>query len=110
MSKLFTSESVSAGHPDKMADLISDSILDEILAQDPHGRVAVETLLSSSGIPLAGEVTTKARIDFDSTAREEIKAIDPPDETHASFANHNVEQSLDIAEGIADGGPGDQGL
>ena len=108
--KLFTSESVSAGHPDKMADLISDSILDEILAQDPSGRVAVETLLSSSGITLAGEVTTKARINFENTARQAIKAIDPEYEARASFANHIVEQSPDIAEGIADGGAGDQGL
>jgi len=108
--KLFTSESVSAGHPDKMADLISDRILDEILAQDPNGRVAVETLLSSSGITLAGEVTTKAHIDFENTARQAIKAIDPEYEAEASFANHIVEQSPDIAEGIADGGAGDQGL
>src|SRR5690625_2135143 len=107
---LFTSESVSAGHPDKMADLISDSILDEILTQDPFGRVAVETLLSSSGITLAGEITSKARINFENMARQAIKAIDPEYEAQASFANHIVEQSPDIAEGIADGGAGDQGM
>src|SRR5690625_3374453 len=107
---LFTSESVSAGHPDKLADLISDSILDAVLAQDPNARVACETLLSAEGITLAGEITTSACINYEETARQAIKAIDPEYEAQATFANHIVEQSPDIASGIADGGAGDQGL
>lgn len=107
---LFTSESVSAGHPDKMADLVSDSILDAVLSQDPNARVACETLLSAKGIILAGEITTSADIDYEAVARRVISELDPEYEAQASFTNHIVSQSPDIAEGIADGGAGDQGL
>ncbi len=72
---LFTSESVSEGHPDKVADQISDSILDAILAQDPHARVACETLVTTGMAMLAGEITTSARVDYPDVVRETIKEI-----------------------------------
>ena len=108
--KLFTSESVSAGHPDKMADLISDSILDEYLAQDPNARVACETLLSAMGITLAGEITSTATVNHEVVARKVIRNIDPEYEAQALFTDHVVEQSPDIAAGVDTGGAGDQGL
>src|SRR5690625_1362441 len=107
---LFTSESVSAGHPDKMADLVSDSILDAVLAQDRNARVVSETLLSAKGITLAGEITADVNIDYEAVARRVISEIDPEYEAQASFTNHIVSQSPDIAAGIADGGAGDQGM
>lgn len=107
---VFTSESVSVGHPDKMADLISDSILDAVLLQDPNARVACETLLSAKGITLAGEVTSTATVNHEEVARKVIRNIDPEYEAQASFASHTVEQSPDIATGVADGGAGDQGM
>lgn len=107
---LFTSESVSSGHPDKMADLVSDSILDAILSQDPNARVACETLLSAKGITLAGEITSDAIVDYEAVARRAIREIDPEYDSQATFESQIVEQSPDIAEGIADGGAGDQGL
>src|SRR5690625_4492802 len=106
----FTSESVSSGHPDKMADLVSDSILDAILSQDPNARVACETVLSAKGITLAGEITSDAIVDYEAVARRVIREIDPEYESQATFESQIVEQSPDIAEGIADGGAGDQGL
>ncbi len=72
-SFLFTSESVSEGHPDKVCDQISDAVLDAILAQDSRGRVACETLVKNNLIVLAGEITTKANIDFDKVAREVVR-------------------------------------
>ncbi len=72
---LFTSESVSEGHPDKVADQISDSVLDAILAQDPKGRVAAETLCSTGLVVLAGEITTKADVNYGQVARDTIKRI-----------------------------------
>src|SRR6195256_3433154 len=72
---LFTSESVSEGHPDKVADQISDAVLDAILAQDPRSRVAAETLVKDNLVVLAGEVTTSARVDYDAVARATIKRI-----------------------------------
>ena len=72
---LFTSESVSEGHPDKVADQISDAVLDAILEQDPTARVAAETLVSTGLVVLAGEITTKAIVDFGSVARETIRHI-----------------------------------
>lgn len=110
LTKLFTSESVSVGHPDKMADLISDSILDEYLAQDPNARVACETLLSAKGITLAGEITSSAIVNHEDVARKVIRNIDPEYEAKASFTDHIVGQSPDIAAGIDAGGAGDQGL
>lgn len=110
MKKLFTSESVSAGHPDKMADLISDSILDEYLAQDPNARVACETLLSAKGITLAGEITSSAIVNHEDVARKVIRNIDPEYEAKALFTDHIVGQSPEIAAGVDTGGAGDQGL
>src|SRR5437870_9832099 len=73
---LFTSESVSEGHPDKVADQISDAVLDAILAQDKHARVAAETLVATGLVVMAGEITTTARdIDYQTVARETIKRI-----------------------------------
>ena len=71
---LFTSESVSEGHPDKVADQISDAVLDAILEQDPTGRVAAETLVSTGLVVMAGEITTKANVDYARVARETIRA------------------------------------
>src|SRR5699024_8486809 len=110
MTKLFTSESVSAGHPDKMADLVSDSVLDAVLTQDPYGRVACETLLTAKGIVLAGEVSTSASIDYEDVARTAIRRIDPEYEAQATLTNHIVTQSAEIANGVDIGGAGDQGL
>ncbi|HNH17996.1 S-adenosylmethionine synthetase N-terminal domain-containing protein, partial [Zoogloea sp.] len=72
---LFTSESVSEGHPDKVADQISDAVLDAILAQDPRGRVACETLVSTGLVVISGEITTRADINYMDIARETIKRI-----------------------------------
>ena len=72
---LFTSESVSMGHPDKMADQISDGILDAILAQDPYARVACESLLTTGLVCLAGEVTTTAMVDYPSVVRQVVREI-----------------------------------
>jgi S-adenosylmethionine synthetase len=120
---LFTSESVSEGHPDKVADQISDAVLDAILAQDPRSRVAAETLVKDNLVVLAGEVTTNARVDFQHIARNTIKRIgytDPAIGFDASTCTVVVaygEQSRDIAQGVDEGkgldldqGAGDQGL
>jgi len=118
---LFTSESVSEGHPDKMADQISDAVLDAILAQDPHGRVACETLLTTGLICVAGEISTKAKINIPDIAREAVKKIgyDSSDKGF-DFSTCGVivavgQQSPDIAMGVketgsAEQGAGDQGL
>src|ERR1700684_2044715 len=74
-SHLFTSESVTMGHPDKVADQISDAVLDALLTQDPRSRVAVETLVTTGQVVLAGEVTTKAYVDAAQIARDTIKEI-----------------------------------
>ncbi len=72
---LFTSESVSEGHPDKVADQISDSVLDAILAEDPKGRVACETLVSTGLVVISGEITTKAHINYREIAQEAVRRI-----------------------------------
>ncbi|HEU0186862.1 MAG TPA: S-adenosylmethionine synthetase N-terminal domain-containing protein, partial [Gallionellaceae bacterium] len=72
---LFTSESVSEGHPDKVADQISDAIVDAILTQDPHARIAAETLVNTGLVVLAGEITTSANVDYIHVARDTIKRI-----------------------------------
>ena len=106
----FTSESVSEGHPDKMADLISDSILDAVLVQDADGRVACETLLTSKGVILAGEIATKADVNYAEIAFDVLNHIDPDYANQSIIINHITQQSPDIAAGIANGGAGDQGL
>ena len=113
---LFTSESVTEGHPDKVADQVSDAILDAILTDDPKGRVACETLVTTGLCLVAGEVTTRAYVDIPSIARrtiQEIGYIDPrfgfDYETCAVLVSID-EQSPDIAMGVDTGGAGDQGL
>ncbi|MCE3009855.1 MAG: methionine adenosyltransferase [Proteobacteria bacterium] len=112
---LFTSESVSEGHPDKMADQISDAVLDAILAQDPRGRVACETLLTTGLIVVAGEVTTSANIDMSEIARETVKKIGyDASEKGFDYKSCGVmvavgKQSPDIAMGVKETGSDDQG-
>src|ERR1700758_1805413 len=72
---LFTSESVTEGHPDKIADQISDAVLDEVMRQDPKGRVACETLVTTGLVVVSGEITTSAHVDYDEIARETIKGV-----------------------------------
>jgi S-adenosylmethionine synthetase len=122
-SYLFTSESVSEGHPDKVADQISDAVLDAILAQDKTSRVAAETLVKDNMVVLAGEITTGARINFSEVVRKTVKRIGYNDPT-IGFDTHTCtvivaygEQSKDIAQGVDEGkgldldqGAGDQGL
>ncbi len=113
---LFTSESVTEGHPDKVADQISDAVLDEALRQDPTSRVACETLVTTGMVLLAGEITTRAYVDFAAVARRVVKEIGY---TQASFGFDSQTcavlsaidpQSPDIAQGVDTGGAGDQGL
>ena len=116
--RLFTSECVTCGHPDKVADCISDAILDACLAQDPNSRVACETTVTTNFCLICGEITTKANVDYEAVAREVIRSIgytNPED----GFAADTVEilckihtQSADIALGTNDevGGAGDQGM
>jgi S-adenosylmethionine synthetase len=118
---LFTSESVSEGHPDKMADQISDAILDAILAKDPRGRVACESLLTTGLVVIAGEITTSAQVDFRTITREVIRDIgyrssDMGFDADTCGVIVSVgQQSPDIAQGVNEGegheqGAGDQGL
>jgi S-adenosylmethionine synthetase len=118
---LFTSESVSEGHPDKMADQISDAILDSILTQDPRGRVACETLLTTGLIVVAGEISTTAKINMNEIARQTVRKIGY-DQSDKGFDYKTCgvtiavgQQSPDIAMGVKetlaeDQGAGDQGL
>src|SRR5689334_11694532 len=122
-SYLFTSESVSEGHPDKVADQISDAVLDAILAQDKRSRVAAETLVKDNLVVLAGEITTGAQVNFDEIARKTIKRIgynDPAlgfDDKGCTVQTAYGQQSPNIAQGVDEGkgldldqGAGDQGL
>ncbi len=113
---LFTSESVTEGHPDKVADQISDHILDEILKQDSKARVACETLVTTGMAVIAGEITTEAYVDFPDVVRDTIKSIGYNNssmgfdwETCAVLSSID-KQSPDIAMGVNEGGAGDQGL
>ena len=114
--KFFTSESVSASHPDKICDQISDAILDECIRQDLTSRVAVETLVTTNKIVLAGEVTTKARVDFEEVARGIVKQLGYDKPIYQfDYQTANIEvlihtQSPDIAHGVDVGGAGDQGM
>jgi len=116
MRHIFTSESVSEGHPDKMADQISDAVLDAALTQDPTSRVACETLVTTGICVVAGEITTKAIIDVPKLAREVIAEIGFTDAKMGFDAktcgilNCVQTQSPDIAMGVDTGGAGDQGL
>jgi S-adenosylmethionine synthetase len=114
--RLFTSESVTEGHPDKIADQISDAILDDVLRQDPRGRVACETLVTTGMVLLAGEITTEGYVDFAGIARQVVKDIgyDRPglgfDGNTCAVLSALDPQSPDIALGVDVGGAGDQGL
>jgi S-adenosylmethionine synthetase len=114
--RLFTSESVTEGHPDKIADQISDAILDDVLRQDPRGRVACETLVTTGMVLLAGEITTEGYVDFAGIARQVVKEIgyDRPglgfDGNTCAVLSALDPQSPDIALGVDVGGAGDQGL
>ncbi|CDM64804.1 methionine adenosyltransferase [Pyrinomonas methylaliphatogenes] len=114
--RLFTSESVTEGHPDKIADQISDAVLDAVLSEDPEGRVACETLVTTGLVVIAGEITTQARIDFARIARETIREIGYTrakygfDCDTCSVITTIDRQSPDIAMGVDTGGAGDQGL
>lgn len=116
MSYLFTSESVSEGHPDKVADQISDAVLDAALAGDPHSRVAVETLVTTGLVFVAGEMTTRTYVDVEKIARETIRKIgyvDPAlrfDAESCAVLTAIHEQSGDIGQGVDTGGAGDQGV
>ena len=113
---LFTSESVTEGHPDKLADRISDAVLDAVLEQDSTGRVACETLVTTGLCMIAGEITTKGWIDYPKVARETIRDVgytqaDFGFDCHTCAVLSTVdEQSPDIAMGVDPGGAGDQGL
>ncbi len=113
---LFSSESVTEGHPDKVADQISDAILDEHIAKDPSSRVAVETLVSMGFVIIAGEITSSARVDYAEVARKVIKDIgyDSADKGFdaetAGILTSIHRQSEDIAMGVLKGGAGDQGM
>jgi len=113
---LFTSESVTEGHPDKIADQISDAILDAVLAEDPVGRVACETLVTTGLAMISGEITTRTYVDFPSIVRNTIREIGYTrakygfdSETCAVISSIDP-QSPDIAQGVDTGGAGDQGL
>ena len=120
---LFTSESVSEGHPDKIADQVSDAVLDAILAQDKHGRVAAETLVATGMIVMAGQITTRANVNYGEVARDVVKRIGY-DSSDIGFDYRTCavltafdKQSPDIAQGVDEGkglnleqGAGDQGL
>ena len=113
---LFTSESVTEGHPDKIADQISDAILDACLAQDPMSRVACETLTCTGLVVVAGEITSKAHLDVQTLVRETIREIGYDDALKGfdcntcSVISAINKQSPDIAQGVDTGGAGDQGM
>ena len=120
---LFTSESVSMGHPDKLADRVSDSVLDALLAQDPNSRVACETMVTTGVAIIAGEISSKAEVDYEKIVRDTIVAVgytDPDTGIDGNTCEVVVRldaQSPDIAQGVdsddsagKDIGAGDQGL
>jgi S-adenosylmethionine synthetase len=113
---LFTSESVTEGHPDKIADQISDAVLDEVLRQDPKGRVGCETLVTTGLAVVSGEITTTATLDYDALVRETIRGVGYDRAKYGYDAETCAvmctvkRQSPDIAMGVDTGGAGDQGL
>jgi len=114
-ARLFTSESVCAGHPDKICDAISDAIVDAALAKDPHSRTGIETVAGANQISLYGEIKTKAKIDYETIVRETVKRLGYTNPvwgfSHESiFSNDIHEQSPEIALGVDQDGAGDQGM
>ena len=114
--QLFTSESVTEGHPDKLCDKVSDAVLDAVMEQDPNGRVACETLATTDLCVLSGEMTTGANLDLEGVARKTIREIGYNSPDHGFNSEtcrvevHVHSQSADIALGVDTGGAGDQGL
>jgi len=122
-SHLFTSESVSEGHPDKVADQISDSVLDAMLQQDPHSRVACETMINTGMVVISGEITSGAVVDFPEVVRNTVQEIGY-NSSEMGFDSQSCavivsldKQSQDISQGVTEGegldldqGAGDQGL
>ena len=112
----FTSESVTEGHPDKLADQISDAVLDAIIAEDPTGRVACETLVTTGLVVVAGEITTSTYVDIPKVVRQVIREVGYTDATYGfdcdtcGVVTSIDKQSPDIAMGVDTGGAGDQGL
>lgn len=114
-TKLFTSESVCAGHPDKICDAISDAILDAALAQDPRSRTGIETVAGANRICLFGEIKTTAKLDYEAIARAKVEELGYTVPTwgfsqESSFSNDIHEQSPEIALGVDQDGAGDQGM
>ena len=113
---IFTSESVTEGHPDKIADQVSDAVLDAVFEQDPAGRVACETLVTTGICVVAGEITTKCYVDIPTVVRETIREVGYNDAAFGfdcdtcGVVNTIQSQSPDIAMGVDTGGAGDQGL
>ena len=113
--RLFTSESVCAGHPDKLCDAISDAILDAVLAQDPLSRTGIETVAGANQIALFGEIRTTAVVDFEQIARAKVAELGYHVPAwgfsqESSFSNDIHQQSPDIALGVDQDGAGDQGM
>lgn len=111
----FASESVAAGHPDKIADQISDAIVDEVLLQDPNGRTAVETLVGNNRIILAGEINTTATLDIAKIVRQQVRRLGYTDPSwgfsdQSPIDNYIHQQSPEISVGVDDFGAGDQGI
>ncbi|MBL8121207.1 methionine adenosyltransferase [Candidatus Saccharibacteria bacterium] len=115
-STLFTSESVCAGHPDKMADAVSDALVDAILRQDPHARTGIETVVGANQISLFGEVKTTAKIDFEKIVRDKIEQLGYTNPgwkfsaKESNFTSFVHQQSPEIAMGVDADGAGDQGM
>lgn len=115
MKTTFTSESVCAGHPDKICDQISDAVLDTVLAQDPRGRTAIECLAGINQLVIAGEIGSNAKVDFEQIAREQIKRLGYTDpkfrfSDQSSINVYVHQQSPEIAVGVKKKGAGDQGM
>ena len=113
--QLFTSESVCAGHPDKICDAISDALLDALLAQDPNSRAGIETVAGANQISLYGEIKTTAEVDFEHVVRAKVRELGytTPEwgfSDESIFSNDVHKQSPEIAMGVDDGGAGDQGM
>lgn len=114
-TRLFTSESVCAGHPDKICDAISDAIVDAALAQDPHSRTGIETVAGANQICLFGEIKTKADIDYEKIVRDTVERLGYTNplwgfSQESSFSNDVHQQSPEIALGVDQDGAGDQGM
>src|ERR1700729_2120073 len=112
---LFTSESVCAGHPDKICDAISDAIVDAALAQDPHSRTGIETVAGANKIALFGEIKTRADINFEHIVRDKVIQLGYTVpalgfSTESEFSNDVHQQSPEIALGVDQDGAGDQGM